>query len=223
MGRNIELTASDGFKLGAYRADPAGGPRGGIVLVQEIFGVNNHIKKVADGYATDGYLVIAPAFFDRAQRGFDVGYSQVDMEAGRGVVQKLDWSKVMLDAQSAVNELKSAGKCAVVGYCWGGTVAWLSAAKLSGLSCTVAYYGGGVAGMITEQPQCPVMFHWGEKDHAISQEAVHKVEAAHPSALSHIYPAAGHGFNCDERGSYEAASAKLARERTLEFLKNRLA
>jgi carboxymethylenebutenolidase len=221
MGKNIELTAADGFKLGAYRAEPAGKPRGGIVLVQEIFGVNNHIKKVADGYAADGYVVIAPAYFDRVQHGFDVGYSQADMEAGRAIVQKLDWGNVIKDSQAALDALRSAGKSAVVGYCWGGTVAWLSAAKLNGLSCAVAFYGGGVAGLINEQPKCPIMFHWGEKDHAIPIDAVHKVEAAHPSALSHLYPA-GHGFNCDERASYEAASAKLARERTLEFLKKHL-
>jgi carboxymethylenebutenolidase len=221
MGMNIELVASDGFKLGAYRADPKGKPRGSIVLVQEIFGVNNHIRKVADGYAADGYAVVAPAYFDRVQRGFDVGYSQADMEGGRGIVQKLDWANVTLDTQAAVNELRSAGRTAVVGYCWGGTVAWLAAAKLNGLACTVAYYGGGVPGMMSEKPQCPVMFHWGEKDHAISLDAVRKVEAAHPSAISHTY-AAGHGFNCDERGSYDAASAKLARERTLAFLAKHL-
>src|SRR3954462_12784833 len=212
MGKNIELASSDGFKLGAYRADPAGKARGGIVLVQEIFGVNHHIKKVADGYASDGYAGIAPQYFDRVQKNFDVGYAQPDMEAGRGIVGKLDWGNVVKDTQAAINELKAAGKCAVVGYCWGGTVAWLSAVKNDGLACTVAYYGGGVAGMVNEKPKVPVMFHWGEKDHAIPMDAVRKVEAAHPSAISHVYPA-GHGFNCDERQSWEANSAKLARER----------
>jgi carboxymethylenebutenolidase len=218
MGKNIDLTSSDGFKIGAYRADPAGKPRGGIVLVQEIFGVNHHIKAVADGYAADGYAVIAPAYFDRVQRNFDVGYAQPDMEAGRGIVQKLNWDNVVKDTQAAVDALKPTGKCAVIGYCWGGTVAWLSAAKVNGLAGTVAFYGGGVAGMVAEEPKVPVMFHWGEKDHAIPMDAVKKVEAAHPSALSNVYPA-GHGFNCDERGSYDAGSAKLARERTIEFLK----
>jgi carboxymethylenebutenolidase len=218
MGKNIELASSDGFKLGAYRADPAGKARGGIVLVQEIFGVNQHIKKVADGYASDGYSVIAPQYFDRVQKNFDVGYAQPDMEAGRGIVGKLDWGNVVKDTQAAINELKSAGKCAVIGYCWGGTVAWLAAVKNDGLACTVAFYGGGVAGMVNEKPKVPVMFHWGEKDHAIPMDAVRKVEAAHPTAISHVYPA-GHGFNCDERQSYDAGSAKLARERTVEFLR----
>jgi len=218
MGKNIELTASDGFKLGAYRADPAGKPKGGIVLVQEIFGVNHHIKALADGFANDGYTVVAPQFFDRVQRNFDVGYAQPDMEAGRGIVGKLNWDNVMKDAQAGVNELKSAGKTCVIGYCWGGTVAWLSAAKLDGIACTVSYYGGGTGGMIGEKPKVPVMFHWGEKDHAIPMETVRKVEAAHPQQASFVYPA-GHGFNCDERQSWDAGSAKLARERTLEFLK----
>jgi carboxymethylenebutenolidase len=218
MGKNIELTSSDGFKLGAYRADPSGKPKGGIVLVQEIFGVNHHIKAVADGFAADGYAVIAPAYFDRVQKNFDVGYSQADMEAGRGVVGKMDFGNVVKDTNAAVNELKAAGKVAVIGYCWGGTVAWLSACKVDGISGAVGYYGGGVAGMVGEKPRVPVMFHWGEKDHAIPMEAVKKVEAAHPTAQSFVYPA-GHGFNCDERGSYDAGSAKLARERTMEFLK----
>ena len=218
MGKNIELTSSDGFKLGAYRADPAGKPKGAIVLVQEIFGVNHHIKAVADGYAADGYAVIAPAYFDRVQKDFDVGYSQADMEQARAIPAKMDWGKVAADTQAAVNELKAAGKVAVIGYCWGGTVAWLSACKVDGVAGAVAYYGGGVPGMVGDKPRVPVMFHWGEKDHAIPMDAVKKVEAAHPTAQSFVYPA-GHGFNCDERGSFDAGSAKQARERTLEFLK----
>jgi carboxymethylenebutenolidase len=218
MGLMIELTASDGFKLGAYRADPAGKPRGGLVLVQEIFGVNNHIKKTADGYAADGYLVVAPSFFDRSQRGVDLGYTQADIEAGRNIAQKLAWDDTVRDAQAAYDLVKSAGKSAVIGYCWGGTLAWLSAARIPGLACAVCYYGGGIPNTINEQPKCPVLFHWGEKDHSISMEAVAKIEAAHPKAASHHYPA-GHGFNCDERGSFDAGSAKLARERTLEFLR----
>ena len=145
MGKNIELTSSDGFKLGAYRADPAGKPKGAIVLVQEIFGVNHHIKAVADGYAADGYAVIAPAYFDRVQKNFDVGYSQADMEQARAIPAKMDWGKVAADTQAAVNELKAAGKVAVIGYCWGGTVAWLSACKVDGVAGAVAYYEIGRA------------------------------------------------------------------------------
>jgi carboxymethylenebutenolidase len=218
MGKTIELTSSDGFKLGAYRADPSGKAKGGIVLVQEIFGVNHHIKAVADGYAADGYAVIAPAYFDRVQKGFDVGYGQADMEQARAIPPKMDWGKVAADTQAAVSELKAAGKVAVIGYCWGGTVAWLSACKVDGVAAAIAYYGGGIPGMVNDKPRVPMMAHWGEKDHAIPMDAVKKVEAAHPGVQSFVYPA-GHGFNCDERGSFDAASAKQARERTIDFLK----
>jgi carboxymethylenebutenolidase len=218
MGQMIELTSSDGFILAAYRAEPAGKPRGGLVVVQEIFGVNNHIKRVADGYAENGYLVLAPSFFDRVQTGVDLGYTQADIEAGRAITQALSWENTVRDARAAVDLVKSAGKAAVVGYCWGGTLARLSATRISGLACAICYYGGGIPNMYNETPQCPVMFHWGEKDHAIPMEAVRKIEAAHPSAISHTY-AAGHGFNCDERASFEAASARQARERSLEFLR----
>ena len=218
MGKTIELTSSDGFKLGAYRADPSGKPKGGIVLVQEIFGVNKHIKAVADGYAADGYAVIAPAYFDRVQKNFDVGYAQPDMEQARAIPPKMDWGKVAADTAAAVSELKGAGKVAVIGYCWGGTVAWLSACKVDGVAAAISYYGGGIPNMVNDKPRVPMMCHWGEKDHAIPMDAVKKVEAAHPEVQSFVYPA-GHGFNCDERGSFDAPSAKQARERTLEFLK----
>ncbi len=194
MGKMIELSASDGHKLAAYRTEPKGKPSGALIVVQEIFGVNSHIKSVADGYAADGYLAIAPAFFDRAQRGVDLGYTQAD---------------------------KSAGKVGIVGYCWGGTVAWMAAARLAGLSCSVCYYGGGIPNNAGEKPKCPVMFHWGETDQSIPIEAAKKAAAQHPSAQSFIYKA-GHGFNCDQRGSYHAESAKLARSRSLEFLRKNI-
>ncbi len=219
MGTLIELTASDGFKFAAYRAEPAGKPRGAVVVAQEIFGVNSHIRSVADGFAADGYLAIAPAYFDRVQRGLDLGYTPADIETGISYIPKLNWDNTMRDTQAAADNVKSAGKFAVVGYCWGGTVAWAAAARVPGIACALPYYGGGVVAMISEQPKCPVMFHWAENDHAIPLEGVKKVEAAHPSAISHIYAGAQHGFNCDQRGSYSAEAAKLARGRTLEFLK----
>jgi len=218
MGKMIELTASDGHKFAAYRADPAGKPRGAIVVVQEIFGVNSHIKSVTDGYAADGYLALAPAMFDRAQRNYDTGYSQPEIQAGVAVMQKLNWDQTLLDVGAAINAAKSAGKVGIVGYCWGGTVAWVAAARLPGLACSAPYYGGAIPNFIAEQPKCPVMFHFGEQDHSITLEQAKKVAAAHPTATSHFYPA-GHGFNCDQRGSYDAASAKLARSRTLEFFR----
>lgn len=222
MGTTIEITSSDGFKLSAYRAEPAGKARGGIVLVQEIFGVNNHMRKVADGYAADGYLVITPEFFDRSQKGVDLGYGPADIEAGRGHSGKLDWGNTMKDAQAAFDIAKSAGKVAVIGYCWGGTVAWLSSSKIADLGCAISYYGGGIGNNIGEAPKAPMMCHWGEKDHAIPMETVKKVESTYPSVSSFVYMGAGHGFNCDERGSYHADSAKIARERSIEFLRKNI-
>jgi len=218
VGKIIELTASDGHKFAAYRADPAGKARGAIVVIQEIFGVNSHIRSVTDGYAADGYLALAPAMFDRAQRNYDTGYSQPEIQAGVAVMQKLKWDQTLLDVSAAINAVKSAGKVGIVGYCWGGTVAWVAAARLAGLACSAPYYGGAIPNFISEQPKCPVMFHFGEQDHSITLEQAKKVAAAHPTATAHFYPA-GHGFNCDQRGSYDAASAKLARSRTLEFFR----
>jgi carboxymethylenebutenolidase len=212
MGKMIELTAADGHKLDAYVAEPKGKPRGAIIVVQEIFGVNSHVRGVTDGYAADGYLAIAPAMFDRAERKFESGYSQDDIQRGR---------EAMADVTAALGEAKQAGKVGIVGYCWGGTVVWLAAARVPGLAAAVSYYGGGVPNFMDEQPRCPVMFHFGEKDASIPLEKAKAVAAAHPDAISHFYPA-GHGFNCDQRGSYDAIAARVARERTLEFFAKHL-
>jgi len=222
MGSMIELKAADGHKLAAYRAEPQGKPRGGVVVIQEIFGVNSHIKAVADGYATDGYLVIAPAMFDRAQRGYDTGYSQPEIQAGIAVMQKLDWKQTMLDTDAAVAEAKKAGKVGIVGYCWGGTVCWVAAARLSGLTCSAPYYGGGMPGFIGEKPRIPTLCHFGELDQSPTLEQSKAIAKAHPEITAHFYPGAGHGFNCDQRGSYHAESAKLARQRTVEFFRKHL-
>lgn len=218
MSKTIELTAADGHKLGAYLAEPSGKAKGAIIVVQEIFGVNPHIRAVADGYAADGYLAIAPAFFDRLQRNFEAGYGPKDIEAGVAMIQKLTWDKVLLDVGAALAQVQSAGKVGIVGYCWGGTVAWLAAAKLAGLSCSIPYYGGGMFGMIGEQPKVPVMCQFGELDQSPSLEQAKAIAAAHPSVIANFYAGAGHGFNCNERGSYNEAAAKLARQRALEFL-----
>jgi carboxymethylenebutenolidase len=222
MGKMIELTASDGHKPAAYRADPTGPnaakPRGAIVVIQEIFGVNSHIKSVADGYAADGYVAIAPAMFDRVQKGFDVGYTPSDIEKGREMRAKITIDMAMKDTQAAVNEAKKAGKVGIVGYCWGGLVAWMASAKVSGLSAAVPYYGGGILDNADIEPQVPVMGHFGEKDGMIPVEGVKKLAEKHKKQQIFIY-AADHGFNCDQRGSYNAPSAKQARERTLEFFR----
>jgi carboxymethylenebutenolidase len=218
MGSMIELTAADGHKFGAYKAEPAGKPRGAVVVVMEIFGVNSHIRAVADGYAADGYVAIAPAMFDRVQRNYECGYTQPEIEVSRGLMQKASLDDALKDVTAAINEVASAGKVGIVGYCWGGTVAWKAAAEVAGLACSSPHYGGGIPNHASLEAKCPVMFHWGEKDQSITPEAAQKVKVAQPQWEHHFYPA-GHGFNCDQRGSFDAASAKLARERTLTFLR----
>ena len=222
MGKMIELTASDGHKLAAYRAEPsgsnAGKPRGGIVVIQEIFGVNSHIRSVADGFAADGYLAIAPAMFDRVEKNFDVGYTPPDIEKGRAMRAKVTVDMAMKDAQAAIDAVKNVGKVGIVGYCWGGFVAWMASAKLSGLSAAVPYYGGGILDNADIEPKVPVMAHFGEKDSMIPVAGVKKLAEKHKKHQVFIY-AADHGFNCDQRGSFNAPSAKQARERTLEFFR----
>jgi carboxymethylenebutenolidase len=214
MGTNVELAAADGHRLSAYLAEPQLKPRGGIVVIQEIFGVTRHIRAVADQYAAAGFLAIAPALFDRVERNVDVPYT--DMARGFGYVQALNNEQVMLDVQAAIERVRAAGKVGVVGFCWGGTVAYLAAARTK-IDAAVAYYGGGINRHTAEMPQVPVMFHFGEKDKHIPQSAVADIKAAYPQGIYHIYPA-DHGFNCTDRASFDPASAQLALERSLEFL-----
>jgi len=218
MGKMIELKASDGHVLSAYRADPSGKPRGGIVVIQEIFGVNSHIKSVADGFARDGYVAIAPAMFDRVQKGFDVGYSPADMAKGREVRAKVTNDMALKDAEAAIKAAAPAGKVGIVGYCWGGTIAWLCAGKSPGLACAVAYYGGGILDNADIAPRVPLMGHFGDKDQHIPVAGVKQLAEKYPQHQIFIY-AADHGFNCDQRGSYNAPAAKQARERTLAFFR----
>jgi carboxymethylenebutenolidase len=221
MGKMIELAAADGFRLSAYRADPAGDPHGGVVVAQEIFGVNSHIKSVCDGFAKDGCVAIAPALFDRYERGVDIGYTAEDIARGRALKAKATTDAALQDIAAARDALSDAGKIGVVGYCWGGFITWMSASRLSGFACAVAYYGGGMLEAIAETPKCPVMAHFGERDSMIPVDGVKRFAAAHPGVEVFIY-AADHGFNCDQRGSYDAAAAALARERTLQHLRRYL-
>jgi carboxymethylenebutenolidase len=218
MGKMIELKASDGHVLSAYRADPAGKPHGGIVVIQEIFGVNSHIRSVADGYARDGYVAIAPAMFDRAQRNVELGYSPDDIAKGRDIRAKITVDMAMKDVQAAVKEAAKAGKVGIIGYCWGGFVAWMAANKVSGLSCAVPYYGGGILDNSDVAPKLPLMGHFGDKDQHIPVDGVKKLAEKYPQQQIFIY-AADHGFNCDQRGSYNAPAAKQARERSLAFFR----
>ena len=217
MGKHIRLTAADGHAFAAYVAEPGGKPKGALVVAMEIFGVNSHIRSVADGYAADGYTAIAPALFDRVERDYETGYSQEEIQRGVAVIQKINLDDTMKDVAAALQSIAGAGKSGIVGYCWGGTVAWKAACTLTNLACAVPYYGGGVPGLVGLKPKCPVLLHWGETDHSIPLEKAKAFAAAH-SEQTHYFYAAGHGFNCDQRGSYDAASAKLARSRTLAFL-----
>jgi len=219
MGKTIELAAADGYKLSAYRAEPQGKPKGALIVAMEIFGVNSHIRSIADGYAADGYLAIAPALFDRVERGYDTGYGPADRQTGIDIIQKkINLDDTMKDVAAALQSVASAGKAGIVGYCWGGRVSWLSAAKVGGLACAISYYGGGIPGLADLQPNCPVLFHWGETDQSLPLDQVKAFAAKHSGETHYFYPA-GHGFNCDQRESYDAASAKLARTRSLEFLR----
>lgn len=217
MGSFIELTAADGHRFAAWQAAPAGKARGALVVAPEIFGVNGHIRSVADGFAADGYLTIAPALFDRVQRDYETGYAPDEIQAGVAIMQKLDFADALKDVAAAIAHAQSAGRVAIVGYCWGGTVAWLAAARLAGLACAVPYYGGGMPNHAGESPKCPVLCHFGEKDKSPSPEQARALLARHPDVQAHFYDA-GHGFNCDQRGSYDAGASGLARSRTLAFL-----
>lgn len=222
MASHIELTARDGHKFAAYKAEPAHRPKGAILVIQEIFGVNGHIRAVTDGYAAAGYLAIAPALYDRAQRGYETGYLPQDIEAGRTIMQSLDIDNTLKDVEACLEHARPAGRVGMVGYCWGGTIAWVAAARVNSLACSVPYYGGGIFGYIGEKPKCPVMFQFGEQDKSPTPEQARQVVAAHPSTLAHFYDA-GHGFNCDQRGSYNAEASALAKTRSLEFFGKHLA
>ena len=222
MGENINLTAKDGVTIGAYRSAPGDEPKGGMVVLQEIFGVNHHIRAVADRYAAAGYLAIAPALFDRVEPGVELGYGEADRPRAMEIRGKTKLEETLADIEAAVALAAAGGSVGVVGYCWGGTLAWAAATRLSGISAAVGYYGGGIAGMLNEQPRAPVMLHFGERDKHIPLSDVEKIKAAHPEIPVFIYPA-DHGFNCDERESYDAASAKEAQARTFAFFAENLA
>jgi carboxymethylenebutenolidase len=213
MGLDVELAAADGHRLSAYLAEPPAKPRGGVVVIQEIFGVTRHIRAVADQYAAAGFLAVAPALFDRVERNVDVSYT--DMARGSGYVKSLKNEQVMLDVQAGIDRVRTAGKVGVVGYCWGGTIAYLTAARAK-IDAAVVYYGGGVDRYAAEKPRAPVMFHFAEKDRHIPLSAVDTMKASYPEGVYHLY-AAEHGFNCTDRASFEPASAKLALQRSLEF------
>jgi carboxymethylenebutenolidase len=220
MGKMIRLKTVDGHELDAYLAEPQGKPKGGVVVVQEIFGVTNHVKAVADKYAAAGFKAIAPAMFDRIKRGITLGYTEI--QQGIAYMQQLKWPNTLADLEAAAAEVRPAGGAAVVGYCWGGTVAHVAAADLE-VDAAVSYYGGGVAKMLDKHPHCPIMYHFGDQDGSIPMPDVEKIRAAFPDSTLYVYPGAQHGFNCDERASYSPEDAKLAFSRSVAFLNEQFA
>ena len=215
----LTLTAADGFQCAAYLSEPPHAPKGAVVVLQEIFGVNSHIRSVADRYAAAGYLAIAPATFDRVERGVQLGYVPEDQKRGaslKAAVQALPAPGVLQDIQAAVDFAARAGKVGIVGYCWGGLLAWRAAEQVTGLAAAVSYYGGGMTmgDEPARRPKVPVMAHFGDQDAHITVDSVKAFGKAHPEVEVHLY-AANHGFNCDQRGSYDANAAATALERTL--------
>ena len=224
MGHVVKLKAQDGHELDAYVAMPEGEAIGALVVVQEIFGVNPHIQSIADGYARDGFAAIAPALFDRIERGVELTYAGDDMKRAYGLYGKLDPKTALLDVAAAFAKAEESGKSTgVIGYCYGGFMSWLSATRGKELGmepkCVVGYYAGGIGSVATEEPSCPVLLHFGADDSHIGPEQIEAVRTAHPEVAIYVYEGAEHGFNCDQRGSYNPAAAKLARGRSLEFLK----
>lgn len=220
MGDFTTLMARDGHEFQAYLAAPPGRPRGAVVVLQEIFGVNQHIRSVTDGFAAEGYTAIAPALFDRIRRGIQLGYGDADRDEGRGYMQQLKPEDTMRDVAAAVAVVKHSGRVGTVGYCWGGALSYRAACELP-VACAVVYYGNPRD--IGKKPKCPVMYHFGSADKSIPLDQVERLKAAHPQGIFYVYDGAGHGFNCDQRPSYDADAAALARRRTLEFLARRLA
>jgi carboxymethylenebutenolidase len=223
MGTKIRLKATDGHELDAYFVQSSGAARGAIVLIQEIFGVNSHIRSVADDYANHGFHVIAPALFDRVQRNIELGYNPTDAAQGMKAARQIGMDAALQDIAASISHAKAQWtglKVGVLGYCFGGSLAWLAATRLDPATA-VCYYGGQIAANAAETPQCPVMMHFGAKDPHIGPAEIEQIRAAHPDLPLFLYDA-GHGFNCDQRKDYEPESASLARQRTLEFFRNHL-
>jgi carboxymethylenebutenolidase len=216
--RTVSLTAHDGHVLSAYEAEPKRPPRGGVVLLQEIFGITPHIRSVCDGYAEHGYHVVAPALFDRVRRGTELGYSPEDAAIGRDLRGRIAWDAVFADVLAAIGRLRGSGKVAALGYCWGGTVAWRAAAQVQGIAAAVCYYGTQIGPYVGEKPRCPVLMHFGEADPIATLEQAGQLRAAQGAQVEiQVYPAS-HGFNCDEIDNFHQPSAALALRRSLDFL-----
>jgi len=216
MGSMTELTTADGHTLGAYKAEPSGSAKGGVVVIQEIFGVNQHIKNLVDEFAKNRYVAIAPALFDRKEKGLELGYGQDDFGKGRDTRGSLDDDGIQNDVQAAINDVSSAGKVGIVGYCFGGYVSWLAACKCDGLAAASTFYGGGIHAKRDDTPKVPVIFNFGDKDGGIPLNQVAEIKEAHPDIPCYVYDDAGHGFCCDDRESYNQGACERAHKRTLD-------
>jgi carboxymethylenebutenolidase len=217
----ITIMARDGHEFQAWLAAPPGRARGALVVIQEIFGVNAHIRGVTAGFAEAGYTAIAPSLFDRVRRGIELGYSSAEMQEGAGYRKQITAETALRDIAAAAAVVKNSGRTGTVGYCWGGTLSYLAACELP-LACAVVYYGR-VGDYLERKPRCPLMYHYGSADRSIPLEEVERARAVQPGAVFHLYPGAGHGFNCEQRDAYDAQAAALARRRTLEFFAHCLA
>ncbi len=217
----IELTAADGHTLGAYRTGPTNATKA-LVVIQEIFGVNRHMRRVCDAFAAEGYAVIAPALFDRVERGVELGYEPADVKRGRDLRGPIDAHLTLLDVLAAAGALPAGVKRGLVGYCWGGTVAWHGATRSSAFAAASGWYGGGIVAAKDEVARCPVQLHFGEMDASIPMTDVAAIREAQPDVGVFVYPGAQHGFGCEERGSYSQADAERAQERTLRFFAQHL-
>ena len=215
MGEFTTIMARDGHEFQAWLTAPPGRPQGALLVIQEIFGVNSHIRAVTDRFAAEGYTAIAPSLFDRVRRGIELGYTPADMQEGSGYVKQLDPEATRRDLAAALAVVKHSGRAGAVGYCWGGSLAYLAAGQLP-LACAVVYYGR-VVSYLDQKPRCPVMYHYGTEDKSIPLADVERIRAAYPQAPVYTYDGAGHGFNCEQRASYDPQAAALARSRTLEF------
>jgi len=222
MGQDIKLKASDGFEFGAYRADPAAAPKGAIVVIQEIFGVNHHIRSVCDRLAKEGYVAVAPSIFDRIEPNFQSGYAPDEIANARKFVANPDWAAMLRDTQAAIDAVKSVGPVGIIGFCLGGSVTYAAATKLSGLSAAVGYYGGAIVRFADDKPTVPSQLHFGEKDAGIPLSDVETIRSKRPEVEIFIYPGAQHGFHCDERASYDKASADIAWPRSMAFFAKHL-
>ena len=218
-GRMISMTMSDGASIGVYHVEPQGPRRGGLVLVQEIFGVTDHIKEQCDLYAAEGYEVLAPALFDREVPGFQASYSAEDIQEAIKIARdQHPFDRSVADVQTCIDALKDKGPVFITGYCYGGSVTWAAACRCEGLAAAAGYYGRLIPDMVDETPRCPTILHFGKHDASIPLDGVEKVRAAHPEVQVYLYDA-GHGFNSDRRSDYHEPSARLARERTLALFR----